>query len=89
MVCIRFTSLLGQRIGGLTSVEVSATTVESALHAFTDQYPAVTRLVWSEKNVVNPMMALFLNDKLLEHGELSATVKAGDQIEIVPAVSGG
>jgi len=89
MVRIRFTSLLGQRMGGISSVEVAAETVASALRALTDRYPAVTRLVWSEENVLNPMMAVFLNNRLLAAAELDAAVKGGDEIEIVPAVSGG
>jgi len=89
MVRIRFTSLLGQRIGGISSVEVPAATVAAALRALTDRYPAVTRLVWSEENVLNPVMAVFLNDQLLAATELNVAVKPGDQIDIVPAVSGG
>jgi molybdopterin converting factor small subunit len=89
MVRIRFTGLLADRIGGINSVEVAAATVESALRALTGQYPKLTRLVWSGENVVNPMMAIFLNGQLLGAAQLGAAVKAGDQIEIVPAVSGG
>lgn len=89
MVRIRFTSLLGDRIGGITSVDVAATTVRAALRALTDQYPKLARLVWSEENVANPMMAFFLNGQLLSAGQLEAAVSSGDQIEIVPAVSGG
>jgi molybdopterin converting factor small subunit len=89
MVRIRFTSLLADRIGGINSVEVAATSVRAALRALTDKYPKVARLVWSEENVVNPMMAIFLNNQLLDAGHLDVAVNTGDQIEIIPAVSGG
>ena len=90
MTRVRFTALLGQRIGGgISFVDVPAATVAGALRALTDQYPAVTRLVWAEENVLNPMMAVFLNDHLLTENELNAAVNPGDQIDIVQAVSGG
>jgi molybdopterin converting factor small subunit len=89
MVRIRFTTFLGERIGGISSVEVSATTVGSALRALTDRYPELARLVWTGEDVINPMMAVFLNDQLVEAGQLGTAVKAGDEIDLLAAVSGG
>jgi molybdopterin converting factor small subunit len=89
MVRIRFTGTLASRIGGITAVEVAAPTVGAALRALTDRYPALTRLVWLDETAINPMMAVFLNNQLLDAGQLGTAVNSGDQIEIVPAVSGG
>ncbi|MGD0976040.1 MAG: MoaD/ThiS family protein [Candidatus Korobacteraceae bacterium] len=89
MVRIRFTTFLGERIGGISSVEVSATTVGSALRALTDRYPELARLVWTGEDVINPMMAVFLNDQLVEAGQLGTSVKTGDEIDLLAAVSGG
>jgi molybdopterin converting factor small subunit len=89
MVRIRFTTFLGERIGGISSVEVSATTVGSALRALTDRYPELARLVWTGEDVINPMMAVFLNDQLVEPGQLGTAVKTGDEIDLLAAVSGG
>jgi len=89
MVRIRFTTFLGERIGGISSVEVSATTVGSALRALTDRYPELARLVWTGEDVINPMMAVFLNDQLVEAGQLGTAVKAGDEIDLLAEVSGG
>jgi molybdopterin converting factor small subunit len=89
MVLIRFTTLLSERIGGISSVEVSATTVGSALRALTNRYPELARLIWVREDVLNPVMAVFLNDQLVEPGQLGASVKPGDEIEVLAAVSGG
>ena len=70
-------------------MEVSATTVGSALRALTDRYPELARLVWTGEDVINPMMAVFLNDQLVEAGQLGTAVKAGDEIDLLAAVSGG
>jgi len=89
MVRIRFTTFLGERIGGISSVEVSATTVGLALRALTGRYPELARLIWTGEEVINPMIAVFLNDQLIEAGQLSASVKPGDEIDLLAAVSGG
>jgi len=89
MVRIRFTTFFGERIGGLSSVEVSATTVGSALRELTDRYPQLARLVWMKENTLNPMMAVFLNDQMVEAGQMNTVVKAGDEIDLLAAVSGG
>jgi len=89
MVRIRFTTFLGERIGDISSAEVSATTVGSALRALTDRYPELVRLIWIGDDVVNPMLAVFLNDQLVEPGRLGTSVKPGDEIDLLAAVSGG
>ena len=89
MVRIRLTSFFAERIGGINSVELSAATVESALRALTDQYPELMRLVWRGEDVINPMIAVFLNDKILAPSQLGASLTEGDQIDIIAAVSGG
>ena len=89
MVRIRLTNFLAERIGGMTSVEISAATVGAALRALTDQYPELTRLVWRGGDVINPMIAVFLNDKILAPSQLSALLTEGDEIDIIAAVSGG
>jgi molybdopterin converting factor small subunit len=35
------------------------------------------------------MMAVFLNDQLIEPGRLGTAVKSGDEIDLLAAVSGG
>jgi molybdopterin converting factor small subunit len=86
---IRFTTLFSQRIGGVSSAEVFATDVGSALRALTERYPELSRLLWSGSDALNPMMAVFLNDQLIEPGQLATPVKPGDQIDLLAAVSGG
>lgn len=89
MVRIGFNAPFSERIGGTRSVDVSATTVESALRALTDAHPELVSLVWRGGDAINPMIAVFLNDSLLGPDELGASIKLGDKIEIIQAVSGG
>jgi molybdopterin converting factor small subunit len=89
MIRIRFSTFLSERIGDISSVEVSATTVGAALRALTDRYPELVRLVWIREDAVSPMLAVFLNDQLIEPGQLGTSVKPGDEIDLLAAVSGG
>jgi hypothetical protein len=86
---IRFTNLFAERIGGVNSVDVSASTVESALRALTDRHPDLSPLVWAKDGALNPVMVLFLNDHQLPAAEIGIPVGPGDQIDIVPALEGG
>jgi molybdopterin converting factor small subunit len=86
---IRFTNLFAERIGGVSTVDVLAATVESALHALTDRYPNLTPLVWAKDGALSPVMVVFLNDHQLGAAEIGTPVGPGDEIDIVPALEGG
>ena len=89
MIRIRFSTFLSERIGDISSVEVSATTVGAALRELTNRYPELVRLVWIKEDTVSPMLAVFLNDQLIEPGRMGTSVKPGDEIDLLAAVSGG
>jgi sulfur transfer ThiS family protein len=89
MPLIRFTNLFAERIGGVNSVDVLATTIESALRELTHRHPDLTPLVWAKDGALNPVMVLFLNDRQLGVAEIGTTVGPGDEIDIVPALEGG
>jgi hypothetical protein len=86
---IRFTNLFAERIGGVNSVEVQGTTVESSLRALTDQHPVLTPLVWAKDGALNPVMVVFLRDRQLGAAEIGTPVAPGDEIDIVSALEGG
>ena len=89
MPCIRFTNLFAERIGGISSVDVPAATVESALRALTDRHPNLTPLVWAKDGALNSVMVVFLNDHQLGAVQIATPVGPGDVIDIVPALEGG
>jgi molybdopterin converting factor small subunit len=89
MARIRFTNLFAERIGGVSTVDVPAATVVSALRALTDRHPSLTPLVWAKDGALNPVMVVFLNDHQLGAAEIETPVGPGDEIDIVPALEGG
>lgn len=86
---IRLTSVLAERIEGIDAVDVDATTVESALRTLTGHHPELSRLLWISAGVLNPAVAVFVNDRLVRPDELGVSVESGDEIDIIPAVAGG
>ena len=88
-VRIRLPALFADRIDSVSTVQVMATTVGSALRALTDEHAALATLVWTDGGAINPVMVLFLNDRQLTSGDIAKTLHTGDQLEIIPAIEGG
>ena len=86
---VRFPAFFADRIGGVSTVEVSATTVQDALRAVSNRYRELAPLVFTANGAVNPMMVVFLNDTQLSVEQLQSPIKSGDEIQIVPAIEGG
>ena len=88
-VRVRVPALFADRMDGVSTVEVPATTVTGALRAVSNRFQAIETLVFAAGGGVNPVMVVFLNDRQLGADELDAPVTAGDEIQIVPAIEGG
>jgi len=88
-VRVRLPALFADRIDGVDTVLVEATTVESALRALTDRHGELATLVWTAAGTLNPLVMLFLNDRQLDRSGIDETVRSGDQPEIIPAIEGG
>ncbi len=88
-VRIRLPALFADRIDGVDTVEVEATTVAGALRALTDEHAALATLVWTAGGALNPVMVLFLNDRQLAGDGIAQPLHAGDHLEIIPAIEGG
>ena len=88
-VTVRVPALFADRMEGVSTVEVAATTVTGALRAVSDRFRTIETLVFVAGGGVNPVMVVFLNDTQLGAEELDTPVTAGDEIQIVPAIEGG
>lgn len=88
-VRVRLPALFADRIDGVSTVEVWATTVKGALRALTDKHDVLASLVWTDTGALNPVMVLFLNDRQLAGDGISQPLRAGDHLEIIPAIEGG
>ena len=89
MIRVRLPALFADRIDGVSTVEVGATTVEGTLRALTDRHAELTSLVWTGDGALNPLVILFLNNRQLPRSGVDEAVRSGDQLEIIPAIEGG
>jgi molybdopterin synthase sulfur carrier subunit len=76
--------------GGLAELPVSARTVQGVLDDLERTRPVLYRNVCDETGAVRRHLNIFVNaDNVRDLAGLDSTLKAGDVITIVPAVSGG
>ncbi len=72
--------------GGAEQVEVPGATVGEALRQLERTHPRLAGWVLDERGALRPHVSLFRND---EQAAPESPVAAGDQVHIVPAISGG
>ena len=76
--------------GGTKQVELEASTLREALDALALRYPPLRERLRDEHGKLRPHLALFVNDedaRLL--GWEDATLRDGDTVHVIPALSGG
>jgi MoaD family protein len=70
--------------------ESAATTVRDALDSLAGKYPGVRDRILTETGEVRPHVNIFVGTESIRYtGGLDTPISAGDEISIVPAVSGG
>lgn len=75
---------------GATELPVAAGSVRAALEQIAREYPALHRNVRDETGAVRRHINVFVNsDNVRDLEGLETTVREGDLITILPAVSGG
>jgi len=90
MVKIRFSSALSNVTHTReTTLELGDTTVRAVLDKLIEKYPGLERRIL-EKGEVRRFVNLYVNGEDIRHLQgLDTQVKEGDEISILPAVSGG
>ena len=78
-----------QHTESLAVVEVSGATVQGALDALGQKFPAIVQRLF-ENGQVRRFVNVYLNDEDIRYlDSLSTAVKDGDEVAIIPAVAGG
>jgi molybdopterin synthase sulfur carrier subunit len=75
---------------GAAQLSISAGTVQAALEELERSQPALYRNICDERGTVRRHLNVFVNsDNMRDLDGVDTTLKAGDEVTIVPAVSGG
>lgn len=88
-VTIHVPSMLRAFSGDSTAeFRLSASTIRAALEQLRVHHPAIHQGICDETGSVRRHVNLFVNDSLVRNG-LDAALQPGDDLTIMPAVSGG
>ncbi|MFQ5951333.1 MAG: ubiquitin-like small modifier protein 1 [Candidatus Geothermarchaeales archaeon] len=75
---------------GLGEVELEAGTVRELIDRLRERFPGMTERIRDESGNVRRHVNIFVNSHSIKSlAGLSSTVKEGDKVHILPAISGG
>jgi sulfur-carrier protein len=84
VVCVR--GPLRKLAGGRAEHELEGATVVELLRALELRHPDMSGWVLDERGLIRRHINVFVNG---ERGDETTTVRVGDRIEVVPAITGG
>ena len=88
-ITIHIPTPMRQHADGQASVQVAAASVQAALAALGDKYPALTQRLF-ENGQVRRFVNVYVNNEDIRYlDNLATAVKDGDEVAIIPAVAGG
>ncbi|MCJ7512194.1 MAG: MoaD/ThiS family protein [Anaerolineales bacterium] len=90
MIVVRVPSALRPYTEGQKEISLEAKSVEHALGALTDSYPALKTHLYDETGALRPYVNLFVNEEDVRSLQGAATpLHPGDRLMIVPSIAGG
>ena len=90
MVAVQVPSALRIYCEGRSELKLPGGDVRSLLNELKRAYPAIYQSVCNETGAVRPHINLFVNNSFLHDREgFDTTLREGDVVTIMPAVSGG
>lgn len=90
MVTIKIPSIWRSACQGQAIVSVQAGSLLRALQAAVEQYPMLGTYLFMPTGEVNPVLNFFINQEHIRYkGGLQAQVEEGDEVHVVPMITGG
>ena len=89
-ITIKVPALWRPLIGGCGRISLQANTVAQALDELIKKYPQLDSQLFNKRREVNEALNLFVNQEHIRfRGGLAAPLQHGDEIYIVPLITGG
>ena len=89
-VTLHLPTVLSRLADNQRAIELDASTVRDVINGVASRFPALAPRIKDEQGAPHPFLNVYLNDEDIRfNGGLDATVKDGDEVTLVPAISGG
>ena len=87
---VRVTAVLQKVTGGQKTVEASGSNVAQVFEDIDARFPGFKAQVYSADGKLHRFVNIYLNDEDIRYtGGLDTAVKAGDTLDVLPALAGG
>lgn len=86
MAVVRLRAPLSELAGGRREIELEGATVADVLKALEREHPGTRGWILDERGAIREHINVFVNK---EYGRADTSVAAGDQLHVIPAISGG
>jgi len=89
-VTVRVPTPLRKFAGGARDVQASGGTVGELIEHLEQQYPGIKERLCEEDGVLRRFINVYVNGEDIRYAKgVDTTLKDGDEVSIIPAVSGG
>lgn len=89
-VTVRVPTPLRKFAGGARDVQASGGTVGELIENLEQQYPGIKERLCEEDGVLRRFINVYVNGEDIRYAKgVDTTLKDGDEVSIIPAVSGG
>jgi molybdopterin synthase sulfur carrier subunit len=90
MVQVRIPTPLRKYTGGAEAVQAEGTTVAALVADLDKRHPGIRERICDDTGAVRRFVNIFVNGEDIRFlSNLDTTVKAGDEVSVVPAIAGG
>ena len=87
---VRLTAVLQKVTGGQKTVEASGSNVAQVFEDIDARFPGFKAQVYGADGKLHRFVNIYLNDEDIRYtGGLDTAVKAGDTLDVLPALAGG
>lgn len=87
---VRVTAVLQKVTGGQKTVEANGANVAEVFDDIEARFPGFKAQVYGEDGKLHRFVNIYLNDEDIRYtGGLETAVKAGDMLDVLPALAGG
>jgi molybdopterin synthase sulfur carrier subunit len=89
-VTVRVPTPLRKFSGGARDVQASGGTVSELIEQLEQQYPGIKERLCEEDGILRRFINVYVNGEDIRYAKgVDTTLKDGDEVSIIPAVSGG